>query len=59
MEQNKLYEKCLRCNRPLKSQKAKERGYGEHCWQVYNFTKKKTKPTIFDKYRFLKDNKSI
>lgn len=28
----KLYTKCLRCNKPLKSVEAQKRGYGPTCW---------------------------
>lgn len=29
----KLYSKCVRCGRTLKSQEAQERGYGDVCWK--------------------------
>lgn len=32
---DKLYKKCLRCNRKLKTIKAQKRGYGDHCWKVH------------------------
>lgn len=32
----KLYSKCLRCNRPLKTEQAQRRGYGPFCWHLRN-----------------------
>ena len=29
----KIHTHCLRCGRKLKSQEAKERGYGKICWE--------------------------
>lgn len=33
MKKNKIYKNCLRCGRKLKTQEAKERGYGKVCWE--------------------------
>lgn len=33
--ENKEFEKCIRCNKPLKSKEARRRGYGDHCWKLY------------------------
>ena len=33
--QAKLHTKCLRCGRKLKSLEARERGYGEVCWNKH------------------------
>lgn len=30
---DKIYTKCLKCNRPLKTPIAQKRGYGEACWR--------------------------
>ena len=29
----KTYSKCLRCGRMLKSEEARERGFGKICWE--------------------------
>ena len=29
------YTKCLRCGRKLKTEEAKERGFGQICWEKY------------------------
>lgn len=47
----KEYDKCLRCNRKLKSEINRQRGYGEICWQKLNIEKK---GRLFD---VTKDNK--
>lgn len=31
----KVYPRCLRCNKILKSNKAKLRGYGDCCWKQH------------------------
>lgn len=31
----KLYKKCLRCHRLLKTNKARLLGYGQHCWKEH------------------------
>lgn len=31
--QEKLYDKCLRCNRKLKTEETQIRGYGNICWK--------------------------
>lgn len=33
--QKKCYERCLRCGRHLKSDEAKERGFGVKCWEKF------------------------
>lgn len=30
------YERCLRCNRKLKTPFAKQIGYGKTCWEKFN-----------------------
>ena len=35
MIKKKEYTKCVRCGRRLKSDEAKERGYGKICWQKH------------------------
>lgn len=32
----KEYERCLRCNRKLKTNSAKSLGYGKVCWEKFN-----------------------
>ncbi len=34
--QKKSYERCLRCGRRLKTDDAKERGFGKKCWEKFN-----------------------
>ena len=29
-------QRCLRCNRQIKSEKSIERGYGSGCWKIVN-----------------------
>ena len=43
----KLYGRCKRCNRPLKTQEAQQRGYGPHCWLMHKQTKELNKPFLF------------
>ena len=31
----KKYIKCLRCGRKLKTEEAKEKGFGKICWEKY------------------------
>lgn len=44
-----VFEKCLRCNRKLTSQEAKQRGYGGHCWNLHIIEVKKNQRTLLDK----------
>lgn len=30
-----VYERCKKCNRPLKQDRAKIRGYGDYCWKQH------------------------
>ena len=41
-----LYNRCLRCNRKLKSLKAQQRGYGEDCWKEH-VKEKQEKNSLF------------
>lgn len=47
MSEPKIYTKCLRCNRKLKTEKAKLRGYGDYCWRVHKQEEKSKTKTIF------------
>ena len=38
-----MFTKCLRCGRKLKSDKAKQLGYGESCYKKISFNKPKIK----------------
>lgn len=38
----KLYSKCIRCGRRLKSTEAQERGYGKVCWDKHLYDKQTT-----------------
>lgn len=53
----KIYQKCQRCNRILKSDKAKERGYGDYCWKLHNMQIKQSKKTLLDMY--IQDSKKV
>lgn len=35
------YNKCLRCNKKLKTEKAKVRGYGDYCWHIHQLEKRR------------------
>lgn len=35
LPEKRLHKNCLRCNRRLKTQEARERGYGEVCWKKH------------------------
>ena len=50
MDGNIVYNKCQRCNRVLKSEKAKQRGFGDYCWKLYNLEVKKAKPCLLDTF---------
>lgn len=43
----KLYDKCIRCNRKLKTLKAKQRGYGDYCYHLHLLELKKHKRNLF------------
>ena len=38
--QDKLYDKCLRCGRKLKTEETRQRGYGDICWKKVKENKK-------------------
>ena len=42
MIKKKEHTKCVRCGRRLKSQEAKERGYGTICWKKHLTDKQTT-----------------
>lgn len=44
---NPKYCRCLRCNRKLKSEEAKKRGYGEHCWKAHKLDVKDKQSHLF------------
>lgn len=36
MQENDIkYTRCLKCNKILKTERAKQRGYGDICWKQY------------------------
>lgn len=43
-----IYTRCLKCNRKLKTIKAKQRGYGECCWKKHLKEQQLKRKTIFD-----------
>ena len=45
---NKLYNKCIMCNRKLKTIKARQRGYGECCWKKHLEETNKHKHSLFN-----------
>lgn len=42
-----IYTKCIKCNRKLKTERAKSRGYGDYCWRQHQKELKSNKKTIF------------
>lgn len=42
-----IYTKCLKCNRKLKTERAKTRGYGDYCWRKHLKEEKANRKTIF------------
>lgn len=51
-----IYIRCKRCNRLLKSEEARQRGYGEHCWQIH-LKDEHFKNTLFTVDKFYKRGK--
>lgn len=49
MNKDIVYQKCQRCNRILKSDKAKKRGFGDHCWRLHNIDLKKHEIPLLDR----------
>lgn len=47
---NIVYHKCQRCNRILKTEKARQRGYGDFCWKMHNLEQLKKKKNLLDSY---------
>ena len=45
-----IYLRCKRCNRPLKDNVSKNRGYGNKCWRIHNMEIKhlNQKASIFE-----------
>ena len=43
MDKDIRYSRCKRCNRILKTELAKQRGYGEYCWRQYQKSVKNSK----------------
>lgn len=48
MKDKPTYNKCLRCNRKLKTEKAKFRGYGDYCWHLHIIEKRQKRNRLFD-----------
>ncbi len=55
--EGKEFKRCLRCNRILKSEKARQRGYGDHCWTLYIKEVKKNQKNLWDVYKVIKKDK--
>lgn len=54
----KKYLRCKRCNRILKSEEAKERGYGKICWEKHlKESQQNLSNTLFDVNQDNKDSK--
>lgn len=45
-----VYHKCKRCNRALKTEKAKQRGFGDFCWKMHILEVNRTKKYLLDSY---------
>ena len=52
METKVQYQRCQRCNRILKNDIAKERGYGNYCWKIHNLEVAKNKKHGLDPYLY-------
>lgn len=52
METKVQYQRCQRCNRILKNDQAKERGYGNYCWKIHNLEVAKNKKHGLDPYLY-------
>lgn len=52
METKIQYQRCQRCNRILKNDLAKERGYGNYCWKIHIIELQKSKKHGLDSYLF-------
>lgn len=48
MEDQIRYIKCKRCNKPLKTLEARQRGYGDFCWKQHNIEVAKKQRTLID-----------
>lgn len=49
MNEKIIHVRCKKCNRILKTQRAKERGFGDYCWKQYVEQYKSTKESLLDK----------
>ena len=47
-EDNPEFCRCLKCNRKLKTDIAKKRGYGERCWQLHKLEMKHNHSYLFN-----------
>ena len=45
---NPEFGRCLKCNRRLKTEEAKKRGYGDCCWRKYKRELKQKHSYLFD-----------
>ena len=46
-ENDSEFCRCLRCNRKLKTEEARKRGYGEHCWKEHKIDIQNNKSHLF------------
>lgn len=44
----KRYDKCKRCNRKLRTEEARKRGYGTHCFLLHRQEIKKRSKDLID-----------
>lgn len=51
MENTEKYIRCKRCNRPLKTLEAQERGYGAFCYKQHLKENGKHQPNLFEDSR--------
>ena len=49
MKEDIIFLRCKRCNRPLKDDISRKRGYGNKCWRLYHIEleAQKEQNTIF------------
>lgn len=50
MESNNIFHKCQRCNRVLKTEKARQRGFGDFCWRLHNLEIHQKRKNLLDSY---------
>ena len=49
-KESRKFCRCLRCNRILKSEEAKEKGYGPKCWREHKLESQRNRLYLFKVY---------